>query len=157
MSPVPDPRRRRGSAPVDWLEDEHRDLAGGLLLVFGVRRVCGDRALPPLGPLVPRQLPGDHVPLAGAVLQLHGRRRAQVVIPAWVGGGSALGRDSGITAVMLDAHHRCLAELAGVRPAIGDDHYRQAGVAQRRAVCPSRALVELDLITYPGSRARLVL
>src|SRR5439155_26480226 len=128
-----------------------------LLLVFGVRRVGGDRALPPPGTLVPRELPGDHVPLASAVLQLHGRVGAQVVVPARVGGSPALRRDRGITAVVLDPHHRRLAELAGARSAVGDDHYRRAGVPQRRALCPARALIQLDLVTDPGSRARLVL
>src|SRR5215471_1770429 len=148
---------RRGSAPVRGFEDEHRDLAGGLLLVFGVGRVGGDRALPPLGPLVPRDLAGDHVPLAGTVLQLHERIRAEVVVPARVGGGPALRRDRGVTAVVLDPHHRRLAELAAARPAVGDDHYRQAGVPQGGALRPARALIQLDLLPDPGPAARLVL
>src|SRR5215470_5468480 len=148
---------RRGSAPVRGFEDEHRDLAGGLLLIFGVGRVGGDRALPPLGPLVPRDLAGDHVPLAGTVLQLHERIRAEVVVPARMGGGPALRRDRGVTAVVLDPHHRGLAELAAARPAVGDDHYRQAGVPQGGALRPARPLIQLDLLPDPGPRARLVL
>src|SRR5262249_49474148 len=147
----------RGSAPVRGFEDEHGDLAGGPLLVFGVGGVGGDRALPPLGPLLPGDLPGDHVLPAGAVLELDGRVGAEVVVPARMGGGSALRRDRGIAAVMLDPHHRCLAELAAACPAVGDDHHRQAGVAQRRALRPAGALIQLDLVTDPGPRAWPVL
>src|SRR5215831_13594658 len=62
---APQPQVRSGRSGPGGLEDEHRDLAGGLLLIFGVGRVGGDGPLPPLGPLVPRDLPGDHVPPAG--------------------------------------------------------------------------------------------
>src|SRR5215831_6134965 len=151
------PPASRGSASIRGFEDEHGNLAGGPLLVFGVRRVGSYRALPPLGPFLPGDLPGDHVLPAGAVLEFDERVGAEVVVPARVGGGSALRRDRGITAVMLDPHHRCLAELAAARPAVGDDHHRQPGVPQRCALRAPRALVKLDLVTDPGPRAWPVL
>src|SRR5262249_11606665 len=154
--------RRPGGRPVrsgraGGLEDEHRDLARGPLLVLGVGRVRSDRALPPLGALVPGYLPGHHVLLARAVLHLHARVRAEVVVPERVGRGTALRRDRGVPAVVLDPHHRGLAQLAAARPAVGDDHHGQAGVAQRGGLRPARALVLLDLLADPGPRARLVL
>src|SRR5262249_55405636 len=162
------PPASRGSASIRGFEDEHGNLAGGPLLVFGVRRVGSYRAPPPLGPFLPRDLPGDPVPPArglpvdhvlpaGAVLEFDERVGAEVVVPARVGGGSALRRDRGITAVMLDPHHRCLAELAAARAAVGDDHHRQPGVPQRCALRAPRALVKLDLVTDPGPRAWPVL
>src|SRR5262249_14057478 len=99
----------------------------------------------------------DHVPPAGPVLELDERVGAEVVVPARVGGGSALRRDRGIAAVMLDPHHRCLADLAAARAAVGDDDHRQAGVPQRRALRPAGSLIQLDLVTDPGPRARPVL
>src|SRR4051794_32177427 len=79
-SPMVRKRRMAGQRPTgpasdgqvssDALEEEDRDLAVGLLLVLGVRRVLRDRALPPLGAL--RTL-GDARPVGvrlGAVLEL---------------------------------------------------------------------------------------
>src|SRR5690348_3180556 len=151
------PPASRGSASIRGFEDEYGNLAGGPLLVFGVRRVGGHRALPPPGPFLPGDLPGDHVLPAGAVLELDERVGAEVVVPARVGGCSALRRDRGVTAVMLDPHHRCLAELAAARPAVGDDHHRQAGVPQRGALRTPRTFIKLDLVTDPGPRAWPVL
>src|SRR5262245_30040493 len=70
--------------------------------------------------------------------------------------GTALRRDGRIPALMLDPHHRGLAQLAAAYPAVGDDHHGQAGVAQRRALRPARSFVELHLLPDPGPRARLV-
>src|SRR5215467_16187973 len=92
------PPASRGSAPIRGFEDENGNLAGGPLLVFGVRRVGGHRALPPPRPFLPGDLAGDHVLPAGAVLELDERVGAEVVVPARMGGGSALRRDRRITA-----------------------------------------------------------
>ena len=124
----------RRSARVGAFEDEDRDLARGLPLVLGVGRVRGDRALPPLRALVSRGLPRDHLLLVRAVLQFDARIRAEVVVPARMGRRTPLGCHRGIAAVVLDPHHRRLAQLAAARPAVGDDHDGKAGVAQRRAL-----------------------
>src|SRR5712691_7542407 len=158
---------RRPSPPRSWpgcdllavggFQDEDRDLAGGLLLVLAVRGDGGHRALPPLRPLLAGELPGDHVHAVRAVLELDGRVRPEVVVPVGMLRGTALGRHRRIPAVMLDPHQRGLAHLAAADPAIGDDHHRQAGVTQRRALGPAGTLVQLDLVPDPGGRARLVL
>src|SRR6185312_7576928 len=146
-----------GSARVRGFEDDPGNPAGGPLLVLRVGRVGGPRSLPPPGPLVPGDLAGDHVLYAGAALEFDERVGPEVVVPARMGGGSALRRDRGVAAVMLDPHHRCLADLAAARPAVGDDHHRQAGVPQRRALRPAGALIQLDLVTDPGPGAWPVL
>src|SRR5262249_3895934 len=102
-------------------------------------------------------LPGDHVLPAGPVLELDGRVGAEVVVPERVSGGSALRRDRGVAAVVLDPHQWRLAQPAAARAAVGDDHHRQAGVPQRRALRPARALIQLDLVADPGPRAWPVL
>lgn len=54
--------RARLSRKSHGFQDEDGDHAVGHLLVLGVRRIRGDRALPPLGLLLLRDLPGHHVP-----------------------------------------------------------------------------------------------
>ena len=76
-----------GPASARRLEHEHRDLARGPLLVLGVGRVRGHRALPPLGALVAGELPGGHRLLARAVLDLDVRVRAEVVDTSTDGSG----------------------------------------------------------------------
>src|ERR1700728_3779380 len=144
------------SARSDGLEDEHRDLAGRPLLVLRVRRVGSDRPVPPLGSLVAGNFPGGHVPPVRAVLQLDPRVVPQVVVPLRMLRGAATGRHGGVAAVMLHPHHRRLAHLAAARPAVGDDHDGKAGVAQRRPLRATGTLIGLDLVAYPGLRARLV-
>ena len=144
-------------APADPLEDEHRDLARGLLLVLRVRRIRGDRPLPPLRALVAGHLARDHLPPLRAILELDPRVRAEVVVPEGMRRRAALRRHGRIAPIVLHPHHRRLAHLAAARAAIRDDHHRQAGIAQRRSPRPARALVLPDLVANPRLRARLVL
>src|SRR5690606_34956134 len=62
-----------------------------------------------------------------------------------------------VGAVVLNAHHRDLAHLAGARAAHGDHDHRQARVAERRTLRAVGALIQLDLFTHPLARTRLVL
>ena len=146
----------QGSGPVGAFEDEHGNLTSGPALILGVGRESGDRAVPPLGALVTRDLPGGHVPPVRAILDFDPRVRAEVVVPARMGRRAALRRHRHIAAVMLDPHHRCLAHLAAARPTVGDDHHGKTGLAQGRALRPTRALKKLDLLADPALRARLI-
>jgi hydroxyacylglutathione hydrolase len=139
------------------LQHEHRDQARCPLLILGVRRVGRDGPLPPRGALVAGQFARRHLPLVGPVLHFHARVGAQVVVPERVLGRPALGRDCGVAAVVLDPHHRRLANSAGLRAAVGDDHHGQPGVAQRRPGAAARTLVLLDLVPDPRGRAWYIL
>src|SRR6266487_4564819 len=121
-----------GSTPADAFQDEHRNLTRRLFLIFGIRWKCGYGALPPLRAFLASDLSGGHLPRAWAVLQLDSRIRAEVVIPERMSWGAALRRHRSVAAVMLHPHHRCLPLFAAACPAVGDDHHRKAGVAQRR-------------------------
>ena len=50
----------------------------------------------------------------------------QVVVPERVGRGTALGRDDGVVAAVLDPHQRGLADLSGPGAPAGQDHHRHA-------------------------------
>src|ERR1700761_4900233 len=106
------------------LEYEDRDLAVGLGLILVVVGPHRDGPLPPLRALVAAQLAGGEVALGGRVLDLHERMVDEVAIPGRVLRGTALGGDGGVLAVVLDAHHRVLAQLAGAGPHRGDHDYR---------------------------------
>ena len=112
------------------LEDEHRDLPIGLLLVLGVVRIGLDRPLPPLGFLRPGQQARHPVALGRSVLQLDVRVGHQVVVPDGVGGGTSLGGDHRVVAVVLHPHQRALADLPRLGAADGQDddgHSPQGG------------------------------
>ena len=82
----------------------------------------------------------------------------EVVVPGRVLGGAALRRDGGVDAVMLDPHHRVLAELAGLVAARGDHHDRPLRVAAEDVrLGAAGRLVLLDLVADPLGRAGLVL
>src|SRR5262249_46540299 len=136
---------------------ESRDLAGGPVLVLGVGRVGRHRPLPPLRPLVAGDLARDHVLAVRAVLELYRRVRPEVVVPLRIGGGTALRGDGRVPPVVLDPHHRGLAQLAAADPAVGDDHHGQAGAAQRRAPRPAPTFVLFHLLPDPRPRAGLVI
>src|SRR3954451_9045909 len=142
---------------VDAFEQEHRDLTLGLALVLGVRRGGGDRSLPPLRALLALELARDHLPLLALVLKLDLRVSEQVVVPDRVGGRASLRRDGKVAAVVLDAHQRCLAQLAGLRATAGHDDDGPTGVAKRRRPGPSGRFVRLDLLPHPADGAGLVL
>src|SRR3954466_3946408 len=93
--------------------DEHGNLALGAFLVLGVRREGRDRAFPPLGPLVSRDLADARVEGPRAVLN---RSRPasglEVGVPDGVPWQTALRRDERVLAGVLDAHERRLAQLA---------------------------------------------
>src|SRR4051812_44213220 len=94
------------------LEHEHRDLPFGAPLVVGVRRICGDRAVPPRHLLVAAHLASDHAPNVWAVTELDMRVSLEVVVPDRVCRLTTHRRDGGVPAVVLDPHERGLADLA---------------------------------------------
>ena len=117
-----------------------------------------DRALPPLvalgalgelgrGRSCGRARPGGRPPGGrGSCGTRPGRRRA------------AVRRDREVHAVVLDAHHRVLAQLARFAPTRGDDHDGQAGrCGQHVGRAPSGRLELRDLLADPLLGARLVL
>src|SRR5579875_1093143 len=122
----------------------------GLLLVLGVRRVGGDRPLPPDSSLLAAGFVHNGVERLGAVLDAHlVGGRDHVVVPAGVRGRSALGRDQGVLAAALDPHERSLADLAAAPAAVADDHHRHAGVQEGVTLPTAGALISLDLLTDP--------
>jgi len=152
---IRDKRRFRRSLALR-LQHEDRDRARGLLLVFGVGRVRGHRAVPPLRAFVAGHLAGDHFFRDRAVLEHDLRMGDDVVVPLRVGGRAALGRHHGVTAVVLHAHDRCLAHLAGFDTPVSDDHDRHIRPGQHRCLGPAGTLVEFHLLTDPGTGAWLV-
>jgi glyoxylase-like metal-dependent hydrolase (beta-lactamase superfamily II) len=144
----------RGLTPL--FQGEDRDETVGLLLVFGVGRVGGDRALPPGGAFVAADLAGGRFPLLRAVLELDVRVGEEVVVPQRVLRGTALGRDGEVGTLVLDAHQRGLADLAGLGATVRDDDDRHPGVPQRRALGAATALVFFDLSPDPLGRAWFV-
>src|SRR2546421_404768 len=76
---------------------------------------------------------------------------AQVVCPDRVRRRPAHGPDEDIVGAVLDAHQWGLADRAGLVAGMGHDNHRQSGIAERGAVGPTTALVELDLVTHPLS------
>jgi hydroxyacylglutathione hydrolase len=149
-----DPGGELGAGP---LKEEDRDEPVGLLLVLRVRREGRDRPLPPGGALVAGDLAGRHLPRARPVLHHYLRVLAQVVHPDGVLGGAALGADRRVDALVLDPHQRSLAHRPGPGAPVGDNHHRQAGLAQRRSRRPAGPLVLFHLIPDPGRRARHVI
>ena len=139
--------------------DEDRDLAGGALLVLGVGRVGGHRALPPLGPLVAGDQAHGGVPRLGAVLD--GRRPSGSATRLWYQTGwvgappwEATRAYSPSCSTRMSGD---LAELAALVAAGGHDDDRHAGVEERVALGAARPLVGLDLVAHPLLRARFVL
>jgi glyoxylase-like metal-dependent hydrolase (beta-lactamase superfamily II) len=138
------------------LQDEDRNEPVGPLLVFGVRRVGSDRALPPGSAFLAADLAGGRLPLVRAVLDLNVRVGEEVVVPQRVLRRAALGRDSEVGTLVLDAHQRGLADLAGLGAAVRDDDDRHARVPQRRPLGAAAALVFFHLSPDPFGRARFV-
>jgi hypothetical protein len=64
--------------------------------------------------------------------------------------------DQRVLPVVLDAHERRLAQLAGPVPARGHDDDQQAAVAQGVGPPAAGRLVLRDLLAHPTVRARLV-
>jgi hypothetical protein len=140
---------------VDGREHENRHDPGGLRLVLGVVRPGRDGPLQPDRVLIAVYFPGLIVLLDRAVLQFHVRVGGHVVVPDGVLGRTAQRRDDGVLAVVLDAHHRRLAQF----PRLGT-HRRQHdhGLALVvGALGAAGALVEVDLAAAEVERARLVL
>src|SRR5262249_46822062 len=134
------------------LRDEERDPPCGPSLVLRVRRIRCDSESPepcPLGCVL--DLADPHRLHRGVVADLDGRVGAQVVYPDRVRGCPAHGPDEDIVGAILYAHQWGLADGAGLVASMGHDDHRQSGVAERGAVGPTTALVELDLVTHPLS------
>src|SRR5204863_9152634 len=81
----------------------------------------------------------------------------EIVVPDRMLRQTALRRDERVLPVVLDAHERRLAQLAGLVPARGHHDDRQARVAQRVGPTAAGGLVLRYLLAHPGVRARLVL
>ncbi len=136
-------------------EHEHGDLAvrpGLIPRVVGPRL---DRTLPPDDFLVAGHLAGGVVALRRAILQFDVGVLFQVVVPDRVLRGAAHGCDDRVHTVVLHAHQRCLAQLAGLRADRGQhDDRPTAKVGGVRAV---RSLESLGLLARPGGGAGRVL
>src|SRR5207245_9961040 len=87
----------------------------------------------------------------GVVAALDGRVGAQVVYPDRVRRRPTHGPDEDIVGAVRDAHQWGLAGRTGLVACVGHDNHRQPGIAERGAVGPATALVELDLVTHPLS------
>src|SRR3954469_13679384 len=136
-------------ASVHPLEQEHRDLAVGPLLVLRVRRPGLDRVVPPLAPLLAGQQPhGVGVPL-GSVLELDLGAGEEVVVPLRVVVRPALRGDRDVLPVALDPHHRVLPQEPAPGADRGDHYDRVAGVSQRVGPLSVGLLVRRDLVTDP--------
>src|SRR4051794_40940224 len=140
----------------DRFQQEHGDQPVRALLVVGVGRVDLHRPVPPLGAFLSGELPRDHVPFAGTVLQLDLGIREQIGVPGRVLRGAADRRHRGIAALVLDPHHRVLPELAALRTPTRHDDDRQPRVPQGERTCAPRALIQLDLVAHPLLTAGLV-
>src|SRR6476661_1694634 len=143
---------------VDPLEQEDRDLTVGLLLVLGVRRVLRDRPLPPLRALVALGDTRAVGVLLSAVLEVDLGVVDEVLVPRRVLGRPALGGDRGVHTVVLDPHHRVLAQLARLRTLRRDHDDGPLRLAHEgvRAL-PVGRLELLHLLAHPVARAGLVL
>src|SRR5664280_2615258 len=116
-------------------EHEHRDLPVRPRLVLRVVGPRLDRALPPHGLLVARDLARRVVAFDRAILQLDVRVLLEVEVPDGILLGAAERRDHRVDALVLDAHERRLAELAGLRANRGQyDHGLAAKVTPLLAV-----------------------
>src|SRR5882757_2480800 len=117
---------------VHGFQHEDWDHTVSLLLVLGVRRICGDRALPPLRLLVPSDLTGRHVLAHGPVLERHARVGRDVEVPDRVTREAAFRGHGRVPPLVLHAHQRDLANLATLRAARRENDDGQARVPERR-------------------------
>src|SRR6266536_5796752 len=144
--------RRR--APADRFEYEDRDLAVDLALVVGIVRKRVHRPVPPESLLVSEHFARSVLVGHRAVLEFDDRLGEQARVPLRVGWLGAIGRDSRVAALVLDAHHRCLADLAGLGASVG--HQYQGPVLHRDAVGRAGAHDLLDMLAHELQRARFV-
>src|SRR5439155_7286342 len=138
--------------------DEDGNGALGPLLVLRVRRVCRDRALPPLVAFGSADLAQRRVERLRPVLD-HDRirMRSEVVVPDRVLRRAAHRRHERVLAVVFHPHERGLAQLARLVAPSRDDDHRQTRVEQRVGLTALRLLVGLDLLAHPVPWTRLVL
>ena len=113
-------------------------------------RLDGPR--PPRRLLVAGDLARQVVAGDGAVLELDVRLLDEVVVPDRVLRGAAERRDDRVDAVVLDAHQRGLAQLAGPGTDGGEDDHGTS--AQVGGLGAARRLVLLGLLAGPGGRCR---
>src|SRR5215212_9747043 len=124
---------------------------------LGVRRICGDGALPPDLPFLALELACVDVEPIGTVLDHQGIGiRLEVVIPVRMLRSAALRGHHGVRAVVLHPHQGNLPDLAAL-PAPGrEDHHRQRRATQRICLAPVRGFVALNLFSNPRQRTWLV-
>src|SRR6185312_8325976 len=87
------------------VEDDHRDLPGGLGFVVRETRVLALLPVPDAVPFRAFGHPGDQWYGLGPDLRAHLGVSQQIVVPVRVGGGADLGREDGITAGDRLIHH----------------------------------------------------
>src|SRR5262245_38439704 len=140
------------------LRDEDWDAPCGPRLVLCVRRIGHDGEIPePCALGLVLDLADPHRLHRGVIADLNGRVGAQVVYPDRVLRRPAHRPDEDVIGTVLDAHQRGLADRTGLIAGVGHDDHGQPGVAERGAIGPTTALVELDLVAYPLSGAGNVL
>src|SRR6266404_4825035 len=130
--------------------DENWDPPCGPHLVVRVRRIRRDGEIPEPCPLsLVLYFTNSHRLYHGVITDLDGRIDAEVVHPHRVCRRSSKRADEDVVGAILDAHQGGLANRAGLVACVGHDDHRQPGVAERGALCPATALVELDLVAHP--------
>src|ERR1700733_12461183 len=82
---------------------------------------------------------------------------AQIMDPSRIFRCPALRPHKNVAIALLDPHQRRFPDCARLMAPVSDDDDRQARVAQSGALGAAAALIQFDLLTHPGVRARNIL
>src|SRR5580658_9088190 len=126
---APPPRAANAAARSDWREFDQRNLARGLLLIVGVRRVYLEQLRPHRAFLLCRQSARAILSARASNLRLDLGIRTQVQVPRRRGVAAAVGSDQVDLAVFLVVEQRLVDRASRLAAAGGEDQ----GVAVERA------------------------